>query len=167
MSLILIAPLPTEAPLTQTGPDGKDTGYLGSDWYQSLFAMQQRVSLSAQVITNPIISLSAQSGSISPTALPVGALSSGVYRIGWYARITQAATTSSSLTVGFAWTEGGLGLTGNGAALVSNLITATQSGSAIVRADPSSPLSYFTTYASVGGVPMLYSLTIMAEFLGS
>lgn len=168
MSLINLAPLPMNAPLTQVGPDGKDTGYCTPDWYQSLFPMQQRVGLSPQVITNPIPTLSAQDASIPPTTLAVGSVASGSYRVSWFARIAQAATVSSALTVTFTWTapDGSI-LSGSGAALTTNTNTSSQSGSIVVSVKGDTPITYSTTYASIGATPMLYALTILAEFLGA
>lgn len=167
MSLVLIAPLPTNAPLEQLGPDGKTTGYLSSDWYLSLFAMIQRLQFSPQVITQPILTLTSQGGSIAPTALSIGSAPTGKYRLTWYTRISQAATTSSTLTIGFSWTDpDGSALSGAGAALTTNTTASVQSGTTTVWAKGDVPLSYFTTYGSVGGTPMLYSLVILAEFLG-
>lgn len=167
MSLILIAPLPMSAPLTQHGPDGKDTGYCSTDWYQSLFSMFLRLNNSSQVITQPIPALTGQTGSILATALPVGAVTAGFYRVSWYARITQAATTSSTLTVTIGWTESGVGVTTSGPALTANVVTATQSANVLIKADANSPLTYATTYGSVGGTSMQYSLSVLAEFLGT
>lgn len=166
MALVQIADLPMIAPVLQAGPDGKPGDLLSSDWYLSLSGLVERVNLSGQVVSNPIPSLAGQSGSISPTQFPIGAVTSGVYRLSWYARITQAATTSSSLTVSFGWTQNGVGLPGSGAALTANATTATQSGNAVVRSDAATTLTYSTTYVSVGATSMQYALTIFAEYLG-
>ncbi len=166
MSLVLIAPLPTNAPVVQTSPDGKSSGYLSSEYYQTLFAMIQRLNLSAQVVTAPIVTVTGQSASIAATQIPVGALPAGTVRVSWYARVTQAATTSSSLTVTIGWTENGLPLTSDGAAMTGNTTTTVQSGSVLVQPDADSPITYATAYASVGGVVMKYALTVAVEFLG-
>lgn len=156
------------APLTQVGPDGRETGYCSSDWYFSLFAMQQRLGFSPQVITQPLTSLTGQSASIAPTSLTVGAVPAGAYRISWYARVTTAATTSSSLTVSFAWTDpDGTVLSGSGAAMTGNTTSTTQSGSVVIKVKGDTPISYSTTYASVGGTAMVFALSLMAEYLGS
>lgn len=167
MSLQLIAPLPTAAPLLQTGPDGKSSDFLSSDYYQTFFAMIQRLTASPQVVTNPVTHLTGQSASIGSTQLPVGALPAGTVRVSWYAHITQAATTSSALMVTIGWTENGVALSSDGVAITGNTTTTTQSGSFTVTSDADSPLTYATTYASVGGVVMEYSLVVMVEYVSS
>lgn len=166
MALVQIADLPMIAPVLQTGPDGKQGDLLSSDWYLSLSGLVERVNLSGQVVSNPIPSLGPLSDSISPTQFPVGAVVSGVYRLSWYARITQAATVSSSLTVSFGWTQNGTGLTGSGTALLDGTSTTTQSGTATIRSDAATTLTYSTTYVSIGATSMQYALTIFAEYLG-
>lgn len=167
MSLVLLPPLPMEAPILQIGPDGKTSDYLSADWYQTFFAMAQRLNASSQVINNPVTRLVNQEASISPVSLPIGAVPDGVYRLSWYARITRAASTSSSLTVTFQWSDTGVAISGGGAAITGNTTTTVQSGVATVNADSDTPISYSTTYASVGGTTMQYSLVLLAEFMGN
>lgn len=166
MSLVLVPPLPTIAPLLQIGPDGKSDDYMSTDWLQLFFSVVQRINLSSQVVTNPIPSLTSQGASIAPTQFPIGGTLAGVYRLSWYARITRAASSSSSLTINFAWNDGAA-QSGGGAAITGNTTTTLQAESVIVRTTASSALTYGTTYASVGGTSMLYALTVSAEYLGS
>lgn len=166
MSIIDIAPLPMSSPVLQSGPDGKNNGLLSSDYYQTFFAMIEKLTLSVQQAADSIPSLVGQLASIGATQFPVGDVVAGVYRLSWYLRITQAATTSSSILVTFAWTDSGNGIASSGAALTTNTLNSTQSGSAVVRVDASTPLTYATTYASVGAAVMQYALTVSAEYLG-
>jgi hypothetical protein len=108
-------------------------------------------------------SLTAQEASIGTTALQAGSLVEGLYRISWYARITRAATTSSTLTVTIGWTESTLALTLGGAAITGNTTTTVQSGSIIAMLDGASPLTYATTYGSVGATTMQYRLDVIVE----
>ena len=107
--------------------------------------------------------LTAQQGSISPIDLSGGALSSGLYRVSYYARITQAATTSSSLTVTIDWQDGGLTQNFSGAAITGNTTTTNQSGGILIKVDGLNPIRYSTTYRSVGGTPMQYALAVTIE----
>jgi len=51
------------------------------------------------------VSLEDQQASIGATDMSDGSLSAGLYRASYYARISQVATTSSSLTVTLGWTD--------------------------------------------------------------
>lgn len=111
--------------------------------------------------------LTQQQASIPLTSIPLGTVPAGLYRMTWYLRITQAATTSSSLTFGMAWTETTVSLASAGAALTGNTTTTVQSGTFLFRADSGSAISYLTTYASVGGVPMKYRLDFTLELVST
>lgn len=128
------------------------------DW---LTALGQDVDASpARVGTK---TLTAQAASIGATALPTGSLSGGYFRVTTYARITQAATTSSSLTVSIGFMDGAVNCTLSGVALTGNTTATTQSFSVMVKNDAGASLTYATTYASVGGTPMQYALTVVVE----
>ena len=104
-----------------------------------------------------------QAASIAATDFSGGGLSSGYYRLTYYARITRAATTSSSLTVTFDWVESGVSLALSGSAMTGNTVTTVQSGTTLILADSNSPIRYSTTYASVGGTTMQYRLSVVLE----
>lgn len=105
----------------------------------------------------------AQTAAIGTTSIPTGALGAGLYRVSWYVRITRAATVSSSLTVSLGWTEGTVPLTLNGAALTGNTTGTVQSGSALLRIDSSTPITYSTAYASSGATAMEYRIDVVLE----
>jgi hypothetical protein len=109
------------------------------------------------------VSLTNQSASIGATDFSGGGLSAGLYRLTYYTRITQAATTSSSLTVTLDWQDGGVAPSISGAAITGNTTTTIQSNTVLVRIDGSSPVRYSTTYSSVGATPMKHSLYITLE----
>lgn len=157
-----LPPLPTNAPLLELGLDGKASEYLSSEWYQWLFAQASRVQQAPPVLGTPT-RLTAQGAAIGVTSLTLPALNGGIYRVSWTARITQAATVSSSLTVSIGYTETALSLTQAGAAITGNTTTTVQSGVAIFQADPSAPITFSTAFASVGATPMLYRLSITCE----
>lgn len=107
-----------------------------------------------------------QAAAIAATPIVVvGRLQSGIYRISYYTRITQAATTSSSLTIVFNWTDGGVAQQVVGAALVGNTTTTLQQDRLMVRVDRNTSITYETAYASVGATPMQYRLHIALERL--
>lgn len=115
--------------------------------------------------TNTGWSLVDQEASIDYTALPIQNLTQGLYRVSYYLRITQAATTSSSAEVTLRWTDGGVTPTFTGAAVNGNTTTSYQSGSVVLHADDISSIEYRVTYASVGATPMRYRLEILVEEL--
>ena len=117
----------------------------------------------ATQLVKAITPLTDQSASLPVTSIPSGSLPAGLYRVSYYARITQAASVSSSLTVTIAWTESAIALTLSGAAMTGNTTTTVQSGSAVIRIDAPGPVSYSTTYASAGGTPMKYRLDVTLE----
>jgi len=150
-------PLPTTDPLVDPQRQFRATRAL-VDW---------ATALSGDVDTAPARlrteTLTGQTASIGTTAIPVGSLAAGLYRVSWYARITRAATTSSSLTVTIGWVESGITLVSSGAALTGNTTGTVQSGSLLLRIDAGTPITYSTTYASSGGVTMEYRLDLVVE----
>lgn len=95
----------------------------------------------------------------------VGTLASGIYRISYYARITRPATTSSSLTPQFRWTDGGVAQTQTGAAMTGNLTTTVQQDRLMVRVDKDTSIVLDATYASVGATTMQYRINAALERL--
>lgn len=162
MSAPQLPPIPTSAPVNELGLDGKPTPYLGSDYYLWLFALASRVQQSAGVLGTPT-RLTAQSAAIGTTSLTLPALSGGLYRVSWYARITTPATVSSSLTVSIGYTESALSLSASGAAITGNTTATEQSGSVLIQTDPSAPITFSTAYATVGATGMAYRLSITCE----
>jgi len=109
------------------------------------------------------VAVTGQAAAIGSTDIAASTLRAGTYRISYYARITQAATTSSSLTVTIGWTDRGVACAYSGAAVTGNTTATTQSGSFIVVVDGGTAITYQTAYASVGGQVMTYALDIRVE----
>lgn len=130
-------------------------------WYQWLIALIDRVDNGARRVA--VERVSAQAASIGTTALPIGLIAGGLYRVSWALRVTQAATSSSSLTVGLSWTDGTIACSLSGAAVTGNTTATTQSGTALIQVDQGTPVSYSTTYASSGATPMQYQVEIVLE----
>ena len=95
----------------------------------------------------------------------VGRLQSGIYRVSYYARITQAAGVSSSLTVQFRWTDGGVAQTQTAAAITGNTTTSVQQDRLMVRTDRNTSIVFDTVYASTGAPVMQYRLNLALERL--
>jgi hypothetical protein len=157
-----IAAPPIQDSVIELDQKRKEPFYLAKSWIlwlqQSLVTRVQASSQWLQTVTK-----TTQSASIGSTSIPIGDLTAGVYRVSYYARITQAATTSSSLTVTIGWTETAVVLSVSGAAMTGNTTTTVQSGTVFLRSDKNASLTYATTYASVGATPMQYRLDVTAE----
>lgn len=130
-------------------------------WVDWMTALTIRLDSNATALNT--VELTAQQASIGTTTIPLDILSAGLYRITYYARITVPGTTSSSLTVTLGWTDHSVSCSTSGAALTGNTVSTVQGGTIMVRNDSASPLTYATTYASVGATAMQYSLDLLVE----
>lgn len=163
-----LIPLPVQTPIAQGkrprfGPRQQDPqeGLCTQPWVEYFNSLV--LTQSASPVRIDSVSLSAQGASIAATDMASVPLAAGIYRVSYYVRITQAATTSSSLTVTLDWTDGGVSPSFSGAAITGNTTTTFQSETQLIAIDSVSPVRYSTTYASVGGTPMLYKLEITLE----
>lgn len=111
------------------------------------------------------VRLSAQAADIAVTALGIGTVEPGVWRISYTLRVTRAATTSSEVQLTIAWTEGGVAQSQASTNLTGNLTTTREGGTFILRVDSATNLTYAVEYDSVGAVGMLFSLDLIAERL--
>jgi hypothetical protein len=130
-------------------------------WSRWLDQLRTRINLCPERIGT--VSLTTQAASISVTDVPTPTLHTGLYRISYYARITRAATTSSSLTVSVGWTDRTASCSESGAALTGNTTATAQSGTFFLQVDSASAVTYATTYASSGGTTMQYALDVTVE----
>lgn len=140
-----------------SGPDGLLTS-AWRDWFERLPA-----TLDAAPLRISAVSLTTQAASLAATNFAGATLLAGLYRATYYARITRAATTSSSLTVSLRWTEGGVVQTAVGTAIVGNTTATGQSDSILINIDAGSQVQYLTTYASVGATAMQYAINFALE----
>lgn len=150
------APFPVKDPIAT-----KEQGLITTPWIDWFTGLVTDVSASATRLQT--VTLAAQSASIGATSIPLGALGAGLYRVTWFARITVAGSVSSSLIVTLGFTKGGVSCALSGAALTGNTPATTQSETRMVAIDGSTPITYATTYASVGGTSMQYALNLVLE----
>lgn len=108
------------------------------------------------------VSLENQSTSIGTTAITGEAITAGLYRVTYYARITIADGVSSSLTVNISWDDGAATCTHSFTAITGDTTTTTGSESYMVLID-APPISYSTTYASNTPGAMKYKLSVVLE----
>lgn len=157
------APLPIQERLIKVAVEMREkvSGLLEDVWIDFFQRLLDQLNSAPWVRTKVV--LGGQGGSISATDISGGGLSAGNFRITYYAIITRAATTSSSLTVSFDWTDEGVSPTASGTAITGNTTTTFQSGTIMIYADSNTPIRYSTTYASVGATSMLYKLHVKLE----
>ncbi len=128
--------------------------------------------LSTQIASNPsrvtTVASGPSSASIPTTAIGAAPLAAGLYRITGYLRVTTAALTTSSVAVALGWSDGGVTCAGPLiAAVTGNTTASTGTGTATVRIDASTPITYNTVYASNGAGEMVYALDLVLEAMGS
>ncbi len=150
------------------------TGLVSSTWFEYFLQMQDRVQTGSYAVGGLFDTLTGQSAAIAATSLTISTptglttkLSKGLYRVSTYARITQAASTSSSLTVTLGWTDGTVACTSSGSAVTGNTTATTGSQSVVIRSDADGSVTYATAYSSSGGTAMQYRLDIVLEQLST
>lgn len=151
----LIAPIPVRTALTEP------TRLVVGAWFEWFFEVKRRLERAAERLG--IVQVTAQGAAIAATPIPMPSLAAGLYRVSYTARITRAATVSSSLTFTLGWTDGTVACTVAGAAVTGNTTATVQSGTALVRIDQATAITYETAYASVGGTTMQYRLSVIVE----
>ena len=144
------------------------TGLVSSTWFEYFLQMQDRVQTGAYAVGGLFDTLTGQSAAIAATSLTISTptglttkLSKGLYRVLTYARITQAASTSSSLTVTLRWTDGTVACTSSGSAITGNTTATTGSLDVMIRSDADADITYETAYSSSGATAMQYRLDIV------
>jgi hypothetical protein len=142
----------------------ENEGKMTETWVPYFTSQNAITTASVRQQTTPV-TLSNQTATIGLTAIPAGSLSSGLYRVSYYARVTTASGATSSLEVTIHWTDGGISCSLTSPALTTNTTASVSTGTALVNIDGATPVSYSTTYASTGAPPMAYALYIVLESL--
>lgn len=135
--------------------------FVSDEWLRWLTAVLNAIGAAAQKVGT--VGLTTQGAAIASTSIPTPTLGAGLYRVSFYARITRAATVSSSLTVTVSWVDGGVTCSQSFVAVTGNTTATTQSGSVLVRADEATSINYATAYASSGATSMQFSLDVRTE----
>jgi hypothetical protein len=153
---VTLAPFPVRTGVTLEG-----NRLMTRPWVAWITDLVERVNASAPRVSS--VEVTGKSASIGTTTLPRDSSAEGMYRVGYFARITTAATTSSSLTVTVGGTNGGVAVSFSGAAITGNTTSTVQSGTFYLQSDGGTNLTYATTYASSGGTAMQYGLWMTVE----
>ena len=151
-------PLPSDTPMVE--PNDEKALLITFPWLQALVTRDQQQALSSERVVDEAIT--AQAASIGATPLVVGE-SGGFFAVNIYARITRAATVSSSFQLTLAWTEGAQALTKVFTALTANTVTTYQAEVFPLRVDANTAFTYAVAYASVGATTMQYSLELVVQ----
>lgn len=125
-------------------------------------------STSASV--KPPVDLTAQAANIGATTL-LAVTASGAYRVSGYIVVTQVPSTSSTLPkLTITWTDSNnstgetFDLTATVAGGPANALTDFKQGVMVFNAKTGTNIQYATSgYASVGGTPMQYALSLRLE----
>tara|TARA_R110000787_G_C13372768_1_gene440989 strand:+ start:159 stop:644 length:486 start_codon:yes stop_codon:yes gene_type:complete len=154
-----LAPVPeyvVESPVTNQSITGRVTQAMRY-W---LLALADRLNTTPNRIASATVET--QAAAISTTSFAIGSVLPGLYRLSMAARITRAASSSSSLIVTFGWTQA-VACTLASVAMTGNATSTVGTASFLVRVDQDSAITYATTYASSGGVTMQYRLDTVCE----
>jgi hypothetical protein len=154
----VVAPPPIYSATTD-----KATCRANIDWLRWFNSVAQAFSATAASVGR--VSATAQAAAITTTAVNTPSLGTGLYRVNVYARVTVAATTSSSLGVTIQWVDDGVTCSATIGPVTGNLTTTILQGEVIINIDKASVISYATTYASVGATAMAYKLVLSVEDL--
>jgi hypothetical protein len=158
--MLNIAPTP-EVVVEPAVVESRITGRVTRVMRYWLLSLVDRLNATPQTLD--IVQASTQAASISATNFAILSVSPGVYRLSMGARISRAATTSSSLIVTFGWVSSGVSCTTSSTAMTGNTTATVGSLTILVRVDEATAITYATTYVSVGPTKMQYSLDVCCE----
>jgi hypothetical protein len=157
-----LAPTPAIV-VEQDVTNGRISGRLTFLMRYWLLSLADRINATPEILAS--VKASTQAASISATSFSILSVSPGLYRLSMSARISRAATTSSSLIVTFGWTSGGVSCTTASPAMTGNTTATVSSLTVLARVDEATAITYATTYASAGGTTMQYDLDVSCELV--
>ena len=163
MNRLINAFVPGQDPIVEID-DGKGKtlrGKITQSWIQFLQDILDAIGQSPSLFGSA--GVTGQSAAIANTPLNDDTLTEGLYRVSYHARVTQAATTSSSLEVIVSFTSGGGAQSKTGTAITGNTITSWESQTWLIYVDDASGVSYSTNYTSVGATAMNYEVYVVLE----
>lgn len=165
----LTTPIPYDVPVSpetinrETGKKARSP-YFSQEWTDWLLEQQRRAEDSPEQLGR--VSLSAQSADIAATSLPLPDLTTGIYRIGVYVRVTRAGSVSGEIQIVIGWTDGAVALTSAGTNLTGNTTTTFEQRSLVIAVDANAPPTYEAIYTDGGGATaMQFKLEITVEKL--
>lgn len=139
---------------------GRD-GRMTPPWYVHFRGEEESGAAAPHTVVSPL-NLTTQSAAIGLTPIPTDVLTSGLYRLTYFLRITTPASISSSATPSVTFTSGGVACTFTGAAVTGNTTASVGTGTFLMKVDAASPISYQVAYAS-NAAGMVYEISIVLE----
>jgi hypothetical protein len=136
-------------------------GKISQVWIEFFNSLARAINLAPS--RSAVVQATGLEDSVAATDMTGGGLAEGLYRLSYYFRITRAASTSSSLTLGLDWVDHTQTLTYTGPAATGNTVTTYQTATAMVFVDRAAPVRYSIAYVSVGAVAMQYELFLIME----
>ncbi len=144
-----------------------DTGRLSSEAFNWIvISLLPRIAQTANVYgTSPPYAVAGLNDAVAATPLPLGSLSTGLYRVMTYLRITSPDGVSSSVTPQLSFIDDGVTCTMTGVALTSDDIDKPVSQAFLVAVDQPGPISFATLYASNTPNAAAYKAVVTVERL--
>lgn len=133
-------------------------GVIAQNWALWFNAVLTTLRAVARLVGS--VSLTGQAASIAATDVPTPTLTASLYSLTYVARVTQAASVSSSLAVTAHWTSGGVSCSQSSVALTGNTTATVGSGTVTMNVDAGTAVRYSTTYTSSGATAMQYALDV-------
>lgn len=154
----MIVPSPPNVPVLDQAKR-----YFHAEWVKFLNRLSSAINLKAERVA--LSEFVAQDAALPDTEIPVQRLlvSDLRVRVSIYARVTQAATVSSSLSVTLSWEDGGVPCSETFGPNTGNTTASVISAVRMINADKDSLIEVSTAYASSGATAMAYSLDVLVE----
>lgn len=145
--------------------DPKHDGIISALWYtwfwQELIA---RVNQSAQQV-GTVVSQQGLSASQPTTPITTGPLAAGRYLVSVHQKVRQAAGVSSAIATAIGYTNNGVACAQSVPSDATNTPASVKSGVFMLVIDQDSPITWATTYASVGAPAMSYDIDVAIQAL--
>jgi len=155
MPLLNVEPVPIDSPIVADRVPAED-------WLAWFLNQWSVLGQAVRRVAPP--PLTNQAGAIGTTAMRLGALPSGLYRISWALRIEVASGVSSSIALTLGWTHGGA-RTKPFAAVTTNALALPESGSVVARLDAPGTITYATAVVDNPVGTVRYGLDFVVEKL--
>lgn len=152
---------PVPAPLQTPIVESPKTGLISRIWNQYFLALTTRLNKTAAMALTT--TLANQTATIPLTALTLGSVSAGLYRVTTHLRITSPAGVSNSVQLSIGYTDGGVAQSQTGTAVTALSATALEGKTFVLHCDAASAISYSVAYASVPANTMVYRLDLAVE----
>jgi hypothetical protein len=155
------------APPTFEDPFVEENGRLSSEAFNYFMTiLLPRIGQTASIFgTAPVLEQEGIDDALATTPLPMGTLSTGIYRVNVYVRVTTPDGVGSSVQPFVQFIDDGVTCTMDGPALTADAIDAPLSTTFLVSVDQPGPISFGTNYSSTTPNLMQYKAVVSVERL--